>query len=46
MPPGDKPLSSRKVTILRKWISQEAKTAREEPATLDDGDFITEYERS
>ncbi len=46
MPPGDKQLSDAEVALLRDWIDQGAKTARAEPETLDDGDYITEEERS
>lgn len=46
MPPGDKPLAPHEITALREWIRQGAKTDRAEPETLDDGDYITEEERS
>lgn len=46
MPPGEKNLSSADIASIRQWIIDGAKTAREEPLTLDDGDYITEEERS
>ncbi|TWU17302.1 Planctomycete cytochrome C [Novipirellula galeiformis] len=45
MPPGDKNLSDADIATLREWIVQGAKTARDEPESLDDGDYITEEER-
>ncbi|MFG0263413.1 MAG: DUF1549 domain-containing protein, partial [Novipirellula sp. JB048] len=46
MPPGDKNLSDDEIATLREWIAQGAKTARAEPESLDDGDYITEEERN
>ncbi len=46
MPPGDKPLSDAEVSVLRDWIEQDAPTARPEPESLEDGDYITEEERN
>ncbi|WP_417736374.1 DUF1553 domain-containing protein [Rosistilla oblonga] len=46
MPPGEKNLSAEDIASIRQWILDGAKTAREEPLTLDDGDYITEEERS
>ncbi|GAA4470819.1 DUF1553 domain-containing protein [Novipirellula rosea] len=46
MPPGDKNLSDGDIATLREWIQQGAKTAREEPESLDAGDYITEEERA
>ena len=45
MPPEDKRLSEQEIAKLRAWIQQGAKTARDEPETLD-GHYITEEERS
>ena len=46
MPPGDKQLSAKEIAIVRRWIEQGAKTARPEPDSLDDGEYITEEERN
>ena len=46
MPPGDKSLSLSELDVIREWILQGAITARDEPETLDDGDYITEEERN
>ncbi|QDV25107.1 Planctomycete cytochrome C [Aureliella helgolandensis] len=46
MPPEDKRLSEADISILREWIQQGATTAREEPESLDNGDYFTEEERS
>ena len=46
MPPGDKMLSEEELELIRTWIAEGAKTARDEPTSLDDGDYITEEERN
>ncbi len=46
MPPGDKNLSPSELAVIREWILQGATTARDEPETLDAGDYITEEERN
>ena len=45
MPPGDKTLATDEVELIHTWISQGATTAREEPLSLDTGEYITEEER-
>jgi hypothetical protein len=46
MPPGDASLSPTEIDVIRDWIAQGARTAREEPDSLDGGDYFTEEERS
>ncbi|WP_164102285.1 DUF1553 domain-containing protein [Candidatus Laterigemmans baculatus] len=46
MPPGETKLSDEEITSIRDWITQGATTAREEPESLDGGDYITEEERN
>ena len=46
MPPEDKQLAAKEIEILRQWIEQGAKTARPEPNSLDDGEYISDEERN
>ncbi len=47
MPPGKdaEKLSADEIALVERWISNGAKTAREEPESIDDGFYITEEER-
>ena len=45
MPPGDKQLSPGEVEVIRAWIASGAKTARPEPETIKDGEYLTEEDR-
>ncbi len=46
MPPGPAKVSAREVQVLERWITDGAKTAREEPAEIGKGLGITDEERS
>jgi len=46
MPKKGKPVPEHELEIIRRWITQGAKTARPEPETLEKGPLITEEERS
>ena len=46
MPPGEKKVPAEKVRIIEQWIATGARTAKEEPLTLDPGIGITAEERS
>jgi cytochrome c553 len=49
MPPGDdvkKKVSDEDIDTIARWITQGAKTARDEPESLSDGLLITDEERS
>lgn len=45
MPPNDKPLSQLDIERIRTWIEQGARTARDEPESIDDQGLITEEEK-
>ncbi|MCA9133085.1 MAG: DUF1553 domain-containing protein [Planctomycetales bacterium] len=45
MPPGEQSLPEKDIALVSAWIEQGAKTARPEPESLDQGDYITEEER-
>ncbi len=42
MPPGGKKLSSQQIEVIRRWVSNGAKTARAEPESPSVGDFTDE----
>lgn len=46
MPPGETKLSDAETGVLRRWIAEGAVTARDEPESLDSGDYFTDEERS
>ena len=46
MPPGEKKVPADKIRIIEEWISTGARTAKEEPLTLEPGIGITSEERS
>lgn len=46
MPPGDKSLPADAIDLIRNWIDQGAKTAREEPETIGEDALYTEEERN
>jgi mono/diheme cytochrome c family protein len=46
MPKRDKKLSPEEIRLIEKWISDGAKTAREEPSEIGPGMLITEEERA
>lgn len=45
MPPGDKRLSDQEIEVIRAWIASGARTARPEPETINDGEFLTKEDR-
>lgn len=46
MPPGDTRVAPEQIEVIVAWIKQGAVTARAEPESLEDGDYITEEERN
>ena len=42
MPPGEKKLSSQQIEVIRRWVTNGAKTARPEPESPSAGDFTDE----
>ncbi|MEI8020116.1 MAG: PSD1 and planctomycete cytochrome C domain-containing protein, partial [Schlesneria sp.] len=42
MPPGEKKLSSQQIEVIRRWVTNGAKTARPEPESPSIGDFTDE----
>lgn len=46
MPEKGKAMPAAQLAVLEQWVAQGAKTAREEPLTLDRGTFITEEDRA
>ncbi len=46
MPPGDTKLSAKDITLIERWISAGAPTARQEPESIGDGPFLTQEELS
>jgi mono/diheme cytochrome c family protein len=46
MPPGEERVSGEEIAVVKSWILSGAMTARAEPETLDEGDYITQEERS
>ena len=45
MPPGDKQLSKSEIEVIRTWIATGARTARPEPETIREGQFLTDEDR-
>jgi mono/diheme cytochrome c family protein len=46
MPPGEKQLSKDEISLLRRWITEGAVTARPEPETITDETDLTEEDRA